>query len=82
MKRRKSVKENVDYCVDPQDWLNHFLSCHPLRYDVRIALHKESDETLQRKFKEITKLRIDTLYPFLLAVYADFENDMITNDEL
>jgi len=51
------------------------------RYYVRIALRKEPDETLLRKFKEIMRLRIDTSYPFLLAVYADFENDIITKEE-
>lgn len=51
------------------------------KYYVRIALHKETDDTLLRKFKEITKLRIDTSYPFLLAVYNDFENEIITKDE-
>lgn len=51
------------------------------KYYVRIALHNESDETLLRKFKEITKLRIDTSYPFLLAIYGDFENEIISKDE-
>lgn len=51
------------------------------KYYVRIALNRETDETLKKKFKEITKLRIDTSYPFLIAVYNDCENEIITKDE-
>jgi predicted transport protein len=51
------------------------------KYYVRIALQKEPDEILQKKFKEILKLRIDTSYPFLIAVYSDFENELITKDD-
>lgn len=51
------------------------------KYYVRIALQKEPDEILQKKFKEILKLRIDTSYPFLIAVYNDFENELITKDD-
>jgi uncharacterized protein with ParB-like and HNH nuclease domain/predicted transport protein len=51
------------------------------KYYVRIALLKEPDATLHQKFREIVKLRIDTSYPFLMAVYADFENEIITKEE-
>lgn len=51
------------------------------RYYVRIALLKEEDPTIARKLKEITKLKIDTSYPFLLAVYGDFEEEQITKEE-
>ena len=51
------------------------------KYYVRIALQKETDEALQKKFKEISKLRIDTSYPFLIAVYNDFESEVISKDD-
>lgn len=51
------------------------------RYYVRIALLKEDDPAISRKLKEITKLKIDTSYPFLLAVYGDFEEEIITKEE-
>ena len=51
------------------------------QYYVAIALQKEEDKTLKSVFKEITKLRMDTSYPFLLAVYGDYNNELITLDE-
>jgi len=51
------------------------------KYYVRIALLKESDAEIAKNLKEITKLKIDTSYPFLLAVYSDYENEYITKDE-
>ncbi|MCB0535989.1 MAG: DUF262 domain-containing protein [Bacteroidetes bacterium] len=51
------------------------------RYYVRIALLKEQDPSIATKLKEITKLKIDTSYPFLLAVYGDFEDEQITKEE-
>lgn len=48
---------------------------------VRIALSKEEDPDIAKKFREITKLKIDTPYPFLLAVYADYEEEMISKNE-
>jgi len=51
------------------------------QYYVAIALQKEEDKTLKSIFKEITKLRMDTSYPFLLAVYGDYKKELITFDE-
>ncbi len=51
------------------------------RYYVRIALLKEEDPAIAKKLKEITKLKIDTSYPFLLAVYGDFEEEQINKEE-
>ena len=51
------------------------------KFYVHIALLKEQDPGLVRKFKEITKLKIDTSYPFLLAVYDDFEDGLISKNE-
>ncbi len=56
------------------------LHCYS-KYYVRTALLKEEDSQLARKFKEIAKLKIDTSYPFILAVYGDYENEVITKNE-
>ena len=51
------------------------------KFYVRIALHKEQEPQLLSRFKEITKLRIDTSYPFLIGVYGDYEEEVITLKE-
>lgn len=51
------------------------------KYYVCIALLKEEDPAIAKKLKEITKLKIDTSYPFLLAVYGDFEEEQINKEE-
>jgi uncharacterized protein with ParB-like and HNH nuclease domain/predicted transport protein len=50
-------------------------------YYVNMVLHKEPDAELQKGFKNISKLKVDVCYPFLLPVYNDFETGTITNDE-
>lgn len=50
-------------------------------YYVNMVLHKEPDAELQKGFKNISKLKVDVSYPFLLPVYSDYELDIITNDE-
>jgi uncharacterized protein with ParB-like and HNH nuclease domain/predicted transport protein len=52
------------------------------KYYVRVTLKKEKDPDILQRFKEITKLRIDTSYPFLLAVYGDYEDEVISKDDL
>lgn len=51
------------------------------QYYVAIALLREEDKTLKSVFKDINKLRMDTSYPFLLAVYGDYKDQIITFDE-
>jgi len=51
------------------------------QYYVRIALQKEKNKLLFSRFSAISKLRIDTSFPFLLAVYHDYENEIISEDE-
>ena len=50
------------------------------KYYVNIALQKESDPDLAKKIKEASKLKIDRSYPFLLAVYNDYEEKKITKE--
>lgn len=51
------------------------------KFYVRLTLKKETDNTIANLFKEIRKLNIDTSYPFLLAVYGDYEEELITKEE-
>ena len=51
------------------------------KYYVRIELLKEPDPDIAKKLKEVTKLKLDTSYPFLLAVYSDYDEEKITKDE-
>lgn len=51
------------------------------KFYVRIALLKEEDRELEKKFKEISKLKIDTCYPFLIATYGDYDSQAITKEE-
>jgi len=52
------------------------------KFYVRLTtLKKETDTTIADLFQEIRKLKIDTSYPFLLAVYGDYEEQLINRDE-
>lgn len=51
------------------------------QYYVRIALIKEKSPELLKRIKEIQQLRMDVSYPFLIAVYADYEDNAITLEE-
>lgn len=51
------------------------------KFYVCIELLKEQDPAIAKKLKEIGKLKIDTAYPFLLAVYSDYEEEQITKEE-
>lgn len=51
------------------------------KFYVNMVLHKETATKLKEAFKRISKLKVDVSYPFLLAVYSDFQNDLITEDE-
>ncbi|SEJ41690.1 Predicted transport protein [Dyadobacter koreensis] len=51
------------------------------RYYVNIVLHKEPDQDLQRGFRALSKLKVDVSYPFLLPVYNDFCDGLISKSE-
>lgn len=50
-------------------------------YYVNMVLHKVQDAELKKGFKNISKLKVDVCYPFLLPVYNDYESGIITIDE-
>ncbi len=51
-------------------------------YYVDIVLHKSQDDELRAAFKNISKLKVDVSYPFLLYLYADFEAGVLSRREL
>lgn len=48
----------------------------------KIVLKKEKDKDLQHQFNNILKLKVDVAYPFVLPIYNDFIEDIISKDEL
>ena len=50
-------------------------------YYVNMVLIKEPDIDLQKRFRNISKLKVDVSYPFFLPVYHDFARGIITKDE-
>ena len=52
------------------------------RYYCAIALdNKEPDEKLSRAFGDLRGLKVDAPYPFLLEVYDDYKNELLTRDD-
>jgi len=51
------------------------------KFYVNIVLHKEDSSKLKEAFKRISKLKVDVSYPFILAVYSDYQNQLISEQE-
>lgn len=51
-------------------------------YYSKIVLKKENDKELQYQFNQILKLKVDVAYPFILPIYNDFIDQIISKDEL
>lgn len=51
------------------------------RYYVNMVLFKEPDVDLQKGFRALSKLKVDVSYPFLLPVYNDFYDSVISKEE-
>ena len=51
------------------------------QFYARMAFHKEPDKALAKGFDELNKLKMDVVYPFLLAVYHDYEEKIISKNE-
>ena len=51
------------------------------KYFVRIALNKEENASLMKAFLDINDLKVDVSYPFILSVYADFEANVINEQD-
>lgn len=50
-------------------------------YYVNMVLHKEPDIDLQKGFRNISRLKVDVSYPFLLPVYNDYKSGIINRNE-
>lgn len=50
-------------------------------YYVQMVLHKESDGGLLQAFKNISRLKVDVSYPFLLSLYDDYATGILSRDD-
>lgn len=50
-------------------------------YYVKMVLHREESKNLLEAFKNISRLRVDVSYPFLLPVYDDYANGILSEEE-
>ena len=50
-------------------------------YYVNMVLHKESDAELLQGFKNISRLKVDVSYPFLLPVYDDYASAKLSKED-
>jgi len=51
------------------------------KFYANMVLHKETSLKLKEAFKRISKLKVDVSYPFLLAVYSDYQEELITEED-
>jgi len=54
---------------------------HLSKFYANIVLHKEPDNELLAVFKRISQLKVDVSHPFILAVYNDFNDELLTKAE-
>lgn len=52
------------------------------KYFCALALHNEEDKDLKQAFHDIRELKVDVAYPFLLELYRDYENELLSKEEL
>ena len=52
------------------------------RYYCAFALDAEKDADLAEAFRDLRELRADVVYPLLLELYADYQNDVLPHDDL
>ncbi len=52
------------------------------RYYCAMALRAEKDPELELAFRDIRELKVDVAFPFLLELYRDFDNGVLTKDDL
>ena len=51
------------------------------RYFCALALGKEKESTLKLAFDDLRELKVDVSYPFLLELYADYDNGLLSTDD-
>ena len=51
------------------------------RYFCALALGKEKEPTLKLAFHDLRELKVDVSYPFLLELYSDYDNGLLSTDD-
>lgn len=51
------------------------------KFYVNMVLRKEPNNVLNNLFTNISRLKVDVSYPFILAVYKDYSSDIISQEE-
>lgn len=51
------------------------------RHFCAIALGSESDKELKRAFHDLKELKVEVAYPFLLELYEDYGNDLLSKED-
>jgi predicted transport protein len=51
------------------------------KYYVNFSLEKEPDNDIRSAFADINELKVDVSYPFILSVYHDYANGIITKEQ-
>jgi uncharacterized protein with ParB-like and HNH nuclease domain/predicted transport protein len=51
------------------------------KYFVRLAFLRDADKEINSVLADISTLRVDVAYPFLLQVYDDYEHQLLSRDE-
>lgn len=52
------------------------------KHYARLAFQEESDPEIRQALEDINTVKVDVAYPFLLEVYDDFSQNLLTKDEL
>ncbi|MGI6656006.1 MAG: GmrSD restriction endonuclease domain-containing protein [Desulfobulbus sp.] len=69
----KIVEKGIDALVaDIQMFSDHYCA---------MALDKETDRELAAAFQDLRELRVDVAYPFLLELYHDYHNGILTKGD-
>lgn len=68
----KSAKDISEVVADIYKFSNYY---------VNMVLHKEQDKDLLSVFKNISRLKVDVSYPFLLPVYNDYAGNIISKED-
>jgi len=51
-------------------------------YYCNVALGKEEDKKLKEAFHDLRELKVEVVYPFLLEIYSDYVEKVLTKEEL
>jgi len=78
----EAFKEFVVGSSSPEDISGIVAEIHRFsKFYVNIVLHNETKPKLKEAFKRISKLKVDVSYPFLLAVYCDYQDELLSEFE-